>query len=92
MDTSKVEQSRPKKKKTGGRKKGTPNRTTQIAKDAIAEVAENLGGVKRLTAWVRESEDNERTFWAAIYPKLLPLQVNADVGLTVRLPKGSEKL
>lgn len=61
--------------KTGGRRKGTPNKTTMIAKQAIAEAAEELGGVDRLVAWVREEEQNERVFWGTIYPKLLPLQV-----------------
>jgi hypothetical protein len=29
-----------------------------------------------LTAWAREAPENERAFWATIYPKLLPLQVS----------------
>lgn len=62
--------------KTGGRQKGTPNKTTQAAKDAIAQAAEELGGTARLVAWAKEDPANERTFWGTIYPKLLPLQVN----------------
>ncbi len=66
--------------KTGGRQKGTPNKTTKSAKEAIAEAADRLGGAERLVAWVREEPQNERVFWGTIYPKLLPLQVagNAD--------------
>ena len=59
-----------------GRKKGSLNKTTAIAKDAIATAAERLGGVDRLVEWVKEDTDNERAFWVSIYPKLLPLQVN----------------
>jgi len=59
-----------------GRPKGSPNKTTQIAKDAIAQAAETLGGSKRLVAWAQEDEKNEAAFWTTIYPKLLPLQVN----------------
>lgn len=66
-------------KKTGGRQKGTPNKTTQEAKDAIALVASGLGGADRMLCWVQEDPANEKLFWSNIYPKLLPLQVaNAD--------------
>jgi hypothetical protein len=59
-----------------GRPKGAKNKTTTIAKDAIATAAENLGGSERLTSWAREAPENERAFWTTIYPKLLPLEVN----------------
>jgi hypothetical protein len=65
-------------KKTGGRKRGVPNKLTTGAKEVIAQVAENVGGVARMTKWVRESKENERVFWSSIYIKLLPLQVAAD--------------
>jgi hypothetical protein len=64
--------------KTGGRLKGTPNKVTTLAKDAIAAAAERLGGIDRLVAWVREDPSNERVFWGTIYTKLLPLQVSGD--------------
>lgn len=59
-----------------GRPKGVPNKTTQVAKDAIAQAAERLGGADRLVDWAKEDPANERAFWTSIYPKLLPLQVN----------------
>jgi hypothetical protein len=65
-------------KKTGGRERGVPNKLTTGAKEVIAQVAENVGGVARMTKWVRESKENERVFWTSIYTKLLPLQVAAD--------------
>jgi hypothetical protein len=65
-------------KKTGGRKKGVPNKLTTGAKEVIAQVAENIGGVARMTKWVLESKENERVFWSSIYTKLLPLQVAED--------------
>lgn len=64
--------------KTGGRVKGTPNKMTQTAKEAIALAAEALGGSDRLVAWAQEDPANERVFWGTIYPKLLPLQVTGD--------------
>lgn len=58
-----------------GRKKGVPNKTTRVAKEAIALAAEELGGVDRLVEWAREDPKNEQTFWGTIYPKLLPHQI-----------------
>jgi hypothetical protein len=55
-----------------------PNKTTLIAKEAIAEAAEQLGGTKRLVDWAREDPANERVFWGTIYTKLLPLQISGD--------------
>lgn len=66
--------------KTGGRQKGTPNKATVGAKDAIAMAAEKLGGTDRLVAWAQEDPLNERVFWGTIYPKLLPLQVSGPDG------------
>ena len=64
------------REKTGGRVKGTPNKTTSTAREAISYAAQTLGGGERLVEWVREDPLNERAFWSSIYPKLLPLQVN----------------
>lgn len=63
-----------------GRPKGALNKTTQLAKDAIAAAAEGLGGADRLVAWAREDAQNERVFWGQIYTKLLPLQVSGENG------------
>lgn len=78
-----------------GRPKGVPNKTTLVAKEAIAQAAERLGGVDRLVAWAKEDPANERAFWAQVYPKLLPLQVagtGKDGALLVTLQKGDETL
>lgn len=58
----------------GGRPKGSPNKTTAAAKAVIEQAAEGLGGADRLLAWAQEAPDNEKAFWATIYPKLLPLR------------------
>lgn len=63
----------------GGRKKGTPNKLGKAAKEVIAEAADRLGGVDRLVEWAEEDTKNEGAFWATIYPKLLPLQMDHDV-------------
>lgn len=63
-----------------GRPKGAQNKTTKAAKEMIAECADRLGGVERMVAWAQEAPENERAFWATVYPKLLPLQVSGENG------------
>jgi hypothetical protein len=62
-----------------GRPKGSPNKTTSLAKSVISGAADELGGMERLVRWAKESPKNEYAFWTGIYPKVLPLQVNADI-------------
>jgi len=61
--------------KSAGRKKGSQNVHTRMVRWVIGEVARQIGGVDRLTAWVKEEPQNEFAFWTQIYPRLLPLQV-----------------
>ena len=63
-----------------GRPKGSVNKHTTLAKDAIALAAQGLGGTDRLIAWAQEDPANERVFWGQIYTKLLPLQVTGEGG------------
>ena len=62
-----------------GRAKGSQNKTTVAAKEAIALAAQGLGGTDRLIAWAKEDPLNERAFWSSIYPKLIPLDVTASI-------------
>lgn len=57
-----------------GRPKGALNKSTQLAKHAIATAAEGLGGAARMIEWAKESPENERVFWQSIYTKLVPVQ------------------
>lgn len=50
------------------------------AKEMIAQVAEGLGGYERMLAWVQADPANEKAYWTAIYPKLLPLQLAGEGG------------
>ncbi len=72
-------------KKTGGRVKGTPNKTTAAFKEAVELAAQALGGNERLVEWAKEDPKNERDFWVAIYPKLAPLQVNHQGSVNVSI-------
>ena len=69
---------------TGGSRKGVPNKVTAAAKSVIAEAADMLGGVTRLVEWVKEDTKNESTFWATIYPKLIPVQLTGEDGGTIK--------
>ena len=57
-----------------GRPKGSLNKTTQLAKDAIAEAFNRLGGADRLVEWAQEDPDNEKVFYTSLLPKLIPVQ------------------
>jgi hypothetical protein len=56
-----------------GRPRGSHNRLTRSAREAIEFAAMMLGGGQRLYRWCKESKVNERTFWSSIYPRLLPV-------------------
>lgn len=57
-----------------GRPKGAQNKTTKLAKQAIAEAFEKLGGTEALVAWAKDSDDNKRVFYSTIWPKIIPVQ------------------
>lgn len=61
-----------------GRPPLSKNKVPMAAKEMIAAVAEGLGGGERMLQWVRDDPANERAFWTAIYPKLLPLTIGGD--------------
>ena len=62
-----------------GRPKGSRNKTTLAAKEAILLAGEGLGGVDGLVAWAKSSKVNLRLFWTAIYPKVLPIKEKSGV-------------
>ena len=64
-----------KKKKTGGRQKGTPNKSTAAVKAALLKAFSKLGGVPALVAWGKDNRGEFYKLWA----KLLPTEIkNAD--------------
>ena len=67
--------------KTGGRKRGSLNKTTSVLKDAILQAAEAAGGASGLEGYLKQRalDDNPGPFMALL-GKVLPMQVegNAD--------------
>ena len=75
-------------KRGPGRPKGSKNKIGAEAKQVIAEAAEGLGGSKRLLEWAQSAPENEKAFWATIYPKLLPLTVSGDADAPLSVTVG----
>ncbi len=69
--------------KTGGRKAGTPNKSTQALKDAILLAAEQVGqdgkGKGGLTGYLRAVAMQDVKAFASLLGRVLPLQINASV-------------
>lgn len=76
---STVEPNRPKRQKTGGRVKGTPNKATKALKDMILASLDRAGGEEYL---LRQAEANP-TAYMTLVGKVLPMQVNADVNAKI---------
>jgi hypothetical protein len=76
--------------KTGGRKKGTPNKVTGAVKDMVLTALGNAGGVEYLE---KQAKENPTAFLTLI-GKVIPLQVAGDqdnpVALEIRWA-GSKK-
>ena len=67
------------RKKTGGRQKGTPNKTTALLKDAILKAAtqagEAAGGEDGLTDYLKTQAVLNPGPFMALLGKVLPMQV-----------------
>ena len=62
--------------KTGGRKKGTPNKTTSSAKQNILAVFEGIGDIGGMITWARAN----RTDFYKLYARLLPHEMSGPGG------------
>ena len=68
-------------KKTGGRKKGTPNKVTASMRECFAEAFEQLGGTKALVDWGR---DNQTDFYK-LAARLIPVEITGKDGGAAQL-------
>ncbi|MGD1044722.1 MAG: hypothetical protein ABR936_05240 [Bacteroidota bacterium] len=64
-------------KKLGGRRKGSQNKITRIAKEIYQAAFEGSGGLPALIAWIKKSNANRREFYK-LHARLLPLDIQSD--------------
>lgn len=67
-------------KKTGGRKKGAPNKTTALLKDAVLQAAELAGGEGGLVAYLKAQAAVNPGPFMALLGKVLPMQITGADG------------
>jgi hypothetical protein len=81
--------------KTGGRKKGVPNKVTASVKEAFAEAFDKMGGAEALLRW---GALNQTDFYK-LASKLIPTDLNAklsgDINVIIKRftpdPQGENK-
>ncbi len=61
-----------------GRKKGVPNKTTALLKDAILAAATKAGGKGGLTAYLQTQASANPGQFMALLGKVLPMQIVGD--------------
>ena len=71
--------------KTGGRKKGSPNKTTALLKEAILKAAEGAGGKAGLIGYLKTQAVKQPSPFMALLGKVLPLQIGNDGDETLKI-------
>jgi hypothetical protein len=61
-------------KKTGGRQKGSVNKTTATVKAVLEEAFERLGGVDFLSAWAADNPAEFLKIWSKLLPRDLTVE------------------
>ena len=86
MSVSKLGENR-KRQKTGGRKKGTPNKTTALLKDAILMAAQKAGGGgdEGITNYLLDQADDNPVAFMSLLGKVLPMQVTGEDGDAIKI-------
>ena len=73
--------------KTGGRKKGSPNKTTALLKEAILKAAEGAGGKAGLVGYLKAQAIKQPGPFMGLLGKVLPLQIGNDGDETLKITK-----
>lgn len=67
-----------------GRKKGTPNKTTALLKDAILQAADEAGAGEGLVGYLKlQATENPGPFMALL-GKVLPMQIIGNLDITTQ--------
>lgn len=70
--------------KSGGRKKGVVNKTTQSIRESILAVYENIGGDKNFSKWASQ----EPTEFYKIFARLIPQDQHVSGNIEIIINKG----
>lgn len=79
-------------RKTGGRQKGTPNKTTVAVKKALEQAFDGLGGVPSLIAWAKSEPAEFYKLWAKLLPNEFKVAVVDESGLAARMDKARKRV
>jgi len=71
------------RQKTGGRKRGTPNRVTLSVKQAVLDTFSALGGAKHMTKWARKNPSEFYRIAAKLVPPGGPVAIDSLTGSLV---------
>lgn len=74
------------KKTGGGSRRGRPNKLTKELKEMILGALDDAGG----QAYLQRQANESPAAFLTLIGKVLPLQVNGDVGLTVEIVRFAE--
>ncbi len=72
------------RKKTGGRKKGTSNKTTTTVKEAIMNAFDKLGGEKYLVEIAKQDHKTFCSLLGRVLPKEISASIETDLFLMTR--------
>lgn len=64
-----------KRKKTGGRRKGTPNRVSLTLRQAVLDTFERLGGLRHMVAWAKKNPNDFYRLAARLIPPGVPVLI-----------------
>ena len=67
------------KPKTGGRQKGTINKTSALLKDAVLEAADSAGGKEGLVGYLASQARGNPVAFMGLLGKLVPSPIAAEV-------------
>ena len=73
--------------KTGGRKRGLPNKTTALLKDAVLQAAEAAGDKEGMVGYLPTQAKQNPTAFISLLGRVLPLQkaANDDDGIKIEV-------
>lgn len=74
-----------------GRPKGSRNKLTASAKEALESAFESIGGESALADWARENPRDFYPLWAKLLPKNLEVEHKGPLEVTVRFTHESRK-